>query len=201
LELQLGREWQYSGYSYSFWEHCKFRCRRCSCGGHYWLHTNKIDTTPPISIPPTPIISINGTILHSSASTGNQWYNESGIVNEAVNQNHQPIISGIYYIKVSEESCSSDTSNHISVTISGIQTNPHVESIKIYPNPFSDQLFIENDEDNEITIEIYNIIGEKTFTNRMNLKKVIIGDLLSKGVYLVKLTDGKNEANRKIVKQ
>ena len=38
---------------------------------------------PQPTIPPTPVISLNGSTLHSNASFGNQWYYQSGLINGA----------------------------------------------------------------------------------------------------------------------
>jgi hypothetical protein len=172
----------------------------CSGGGHTWTHTNTIDTTPPFSIPQTPIISFDGTLLHSSSSIGNQWFNESGEINGAVNQDYQPITSGNYYVIVSNESCSSDTSNHISVIISGIE-NQLLNTIKVFPNPFSDQLLIENPTNQEINCIIYNIMGMIILQSNLYGDGVLNTQQLSKGIYFIAISDGTSASFRKIIKQ
>jgi hypothetical protein len=172
----------------------------CSGGGHTWTHTNTIDTTPPFSIPQTPTISFNGTILHSSIPSGNRWYNESGEINGAVNQDYQPLISGNYYVIVSNEGCSSDTSNHISVDISGIE-NPLMNSVKVYPNPFNDRIMIENPNHFNIQCNIYNIMGMIILQSNLDGDGVINTLELTKGIYFISISDGKSESYRKIIKQ
>jgi len=172
----------------------------CSGGGHTWTHTGTIDTTPPYSTPPTPQITLNGSTLHSNNPIGNQWYNESGIINGAVNQDYQPIVSGNYFVKVSNNSCESDSSNHISVTISGIE-NPLMNSVKVYPNPFTDQLKIYNSENNQIECKIINITGQIVLENSFQGDGTFNTSILNKGVYFIFITDGKTKCYRKIVKQ
>jgi hypothetical protein len=172
----------------------------CSGGGHTWTHTGTIDTTPPFSTPPTPQITLNGTTLHSNATIGNQWYNESGIINGAVNQDYQPIVSGNYFVKVTNNSCESDTSNHISVTISGIE-NPLMNSVKVYPNPFNDLLMIENPNHLTIKCKIYNIMGMMILQSNFDGDGVLYTPELTNGIYFISLSDGKSDSFRKIIKQ
>lgn len=172
----------------------------CSGSGHNWTHTNRLDSIPAFSIPPTPIISLNGSILHSNTPSGNQWYNESGEINGADIQDYQPLTSGNYYVIVSNESCSSDTSNHISVNLSGIE-NKTLNTIKVFPNPFSDQLLIENPTNQEINCIIYNIMGMNIMQKGFEGNGVINTQQLSKGIYFIALSDGTSASFRKIIKQ
>ncbi len=172
----------------------------CSGGGHTWTHTNTIDSTPQFSIPPTPTITQNGTILHSDAATGNQWYNELGIINGAVNQDYQVTTTGDYYVINSNEGCVSDTSNHIYLIIFGIENNSE-PLVKIYPNPFSDQITIENEGVETYTIEIYNSLGELIHSIKMDQKSIINTTDLSRGFYFLKISNGKSEQYKKLIKQ
>jgi len=88
------------------------------------------------AIPTTPIISINGLILQSDASTGNQWYNQNGIINGDTNQYCYPAIEGDYFVIVIQNGCSSDTSNVINVVFTGLGSIEN-NNIKVYPNPVS----------------------------------------------------------------
>lgn len=172
----------------------------CSGSGHTWTHTNTLDSTPPFSIPPTPTITQNGTILHSDAPTGNQWYNETGIINGAVNQDYQVTVTGDYYVITSNEGCASDTSNHIFMIIFGIENN-YEPIVRIYPNPFSDQISIENDGNETYSIEIFNSLGVLIHSITMNQKSIMNTTDLSKGVYFVKISNGKTEQYQKLIKQ
>ena len=172
----------------------------CSGSGHIWTHTNRIDETPLYSIPPTPTISFDGTLLHSNTPNGNQWYNESGEINGADSQDYEPLTSGNYYVIVSNDWCSSDTSNHISVNISGIE-NQQMNLIKVFPNPFSDQLIIENPTEKEVSCKIYNLVGMMIYQDQMKENGVLDTKKLSKGIYFISISDGKSEIYRKIIKQ
>ncbi|MBC5836828.1 T9SS type A sorting domain-containing protein [Flavobacterium muglaense] len=107
------------------------------------------------------------------------------------------------------------TTYYASQVISGIESNyrlpitvnlaslgiKEIESnhIKIYPNPVKDKITISNSADIE-KIELYNLIGQKIFTNSFLTNKITI-DLTNykSGVYLLKIfSEGKVYANKVI---
>ena len=63
------------------------------------------------ALPPDPIITQNGNTLSSSIATGNQWYNQNGLINGATSQTFSPATTGDYYVIVTQNGCSSNTSN------------------------------------------------------------------------------------------
>jgi len=64
--------------------------------------------------PPSAAITINNNMLQSSSSSGNQWYNDAGIITGATSQSYLPNASSHYYVIVHNSyGCSSDTSNII----------------------------------------------------------------------------------------
>ncbi len=69
-----------------------------------------------------------------------------------------------------------------------------INSLVIYPNPTDNYLFIEGNE-NPISISIFNLSGKKVMstknTNRIDVKE------LSSGVYIIRISDGKGQTDRK----
>ena len=84
--------------------------------------------------PQTPIISLNGNILHSDAPFGNQWYNQNGIIDSAINQDYTVTNSGDYFVIVTLLGCNSDTSNILNVDFE-IATETATENDFIYFDP------------------------------------------------------------------
>ncbi|GGG47386.1 T9SS type A sorting domain-containing protein [Bizionia arctica] len=73
----------------------------------------------------------------------------------------------------------------------------------IYPNPTKDQLFILNNFNSSINVEIYNIIGRKIFSFKLHkgMNSIDLSDF-NNGVYIVKSIDEFNQVNiKKIVKE
>jgi len=65
-----------------------------------------------------PVISQVGLTLTSSALSGNQWYNQNGIINGATNQSYTVVSNGIYYVIVTMDGYVSEPSNSITLQIS-----------------------------------------------------------------------------------
>ena len=67
----------------------------------------------------------------------------------------------------------------------------------IYPNPTDNYLFVEGNK-NPISISIYNLLGAeviaKSATDKINVSE------LSKGVYIIRISDGVNQTNKKFIK-
>ena len=76
-------------------------------------------------------------------------------------------------------------------------SEPEYKDVFIYPNPTDNYLFIEGNK-NPISISVYNLLGveviTKSTTNKINVSE------LSKGIYIIKISDGKNLINKKFVK-
>ena len=69
--------------------------------------------------------------------------------------------------------------------------------ISIYPNPTNNTLFISGNE-TPIAITIYNVLGKEVLsiknTNNINVQA------LPSGVYMIRLSDGVRQTNRKFIK-
>jgi Leucine-rich repeat (LRR) protein len=67
----------------------------------------------------------------------------------------------------------------------------------VYPNPTDNYLFVEGNK-NPISISIYNLLGAeviaKSATDKINVSE------LSKGVYIIRISDGVNQANKRFIK-
>ncbi len=152
--------------------------------------------------PPAPVISQIGNVLHSDAPLGNQWYDQNGIINGAVNQDYSLIVDGDYYAIVTLNGCSSDISNVISIITTDIELFDADNIIKVYPNPFSNEFTIESEGNSEmLNFEIFNAIGNIVFKgNLMDKTSVQTSDFAS-GVYLIKFDNGKTIKFKKIIKE
>lgn len=161
-------------------------------------------STLPIVVnqkPSTPAVTINGNALHSSSSTGNQWCNQTGVINGATAQEYTPKTSGDYYVIVSSNGCISNSSNTMHFIPTGI--NPIVaQSIRIYPNPVTNELTIELEGDETQTVfEIINSLGKSVFTGQILDKSVIQTSNFASGIYIIKLESGNTFEFKKIIKK
>ncbi|MEI7595781.1 MAG: LamG-like jellyroll fold domain-containing protein [Bacteroidota bacterium] len=137
--------------------------------------------------PATPQITLVGNVLHSNVSTGNQWYNQNGIINNATNQDYTPTINGNYYVVVSSSGCSSAPSNIINVTFTGIEATSIAE-LNVYPNPANETITISGA--NNSILEIIDLIGQVVIKNKITSdKKIINVSNLKQGTYTIKVKD------------
>lgn len=159
-------------------------------------------------VPETPTITQEGTSLVSSATEGNQWYNEEGAVSGATEQTFTPANTGTYYVVVSNEfGCDSDDSNAIYFGFTGID-NMGSKEIAIYPNPFNNTTTIAYymRSNNSLSIDIFSSIGEHVMNvvnaselNIGNHKFVVSGADMREGVYYVVFSTKETKTTRKLV--
>ena len=78
-----------------------------------------------------------------------------------------------------------------------VEDNTLELDVFIYPNPTDDYLFIEGNK-NPVSISIYNLLGAEVIatsaTDKINVSE------LSKGVYLIRISDGVNQTDKKFIK-
>jgi hypothetical protein len=173
-----------------------------SCGNGT-VSPNLTVTVNPI--PPTPIVTNTGTLLQSSAATGNQWYDMAGIITGATGQTYVAPAEGYYWDIVTLNGCASDTSNHKYIRITGINQHSSAE-INLYPVPnegmFNVSIITASDE--TFSISVYNSLGIKIYEEG----KVIVNGSLQKlidlrpvpnGVYTVIFENSQNKVVKKIV--
>jgi subtilisin family serine protease len=152
--------------------------------------------------PITPVITLNGNVLHSDASSGNQWYNQSGFINGASNQDYTVSVNGDYYVIVTLLGCSSEASNTINVVLTGIEVVDNDRTIKVYPNPVLNELVIEIKGNNgKVNFDILNAIGQVVFKGNLVEKTTVQTSNFAPGVYLIKLENGKTFEFKKIIKE
>jgi hypothetical protein len=76
------------------------------------------------------------------------------------------------------------------------------KSVKIYPNPNNGQFFVEvSNFETRATVSIYNMLGsivyESEISNEIDQKINLLG--IKKGIYLVKVTDQKEQFTKKMI--
>lgn len=155
--------------------------------------------------PPKPIITLSGIletpILTSSFSSGNQWYLNGIPLDESFNSTLIIGDNGIYRVRVREDDCLSDFSEDMSIVVTEYLTATN-DKVKAYPNPVTNYLRISGLEDLE-DVQVFNISGGVSLIELekegesywMNVEH------LSKGVYLLSVTDGKGIHQFKFVKK
>ncbi len=151
--------------------------------------------------PTTPSITLNGNILLSDAPAGNQWYDQDGIIPGAVQQNYTVTSDGDYYVIVTISGCSSEPSNTINVATTGLALYDENAPANLYPNPFSDKLYIENVTGDNISFKIYNSFGQLVHKGQLIDKTVWDAKNFASGLYFIRFENQESFSFVKIVKE
>ncbi len=80
-------------------------------------------------------------------------------------------------------------------------TQDSIEDLSIYPNPVSSGktfIYISSKRNFVKTIEFFNVLGKKIYATKLVGKELNISNL-SKGVYIIKVTEGTQSETRKLV--
>ena len=173
------------------------QCGTGSVSPPYFVNVNPI--------PPTPVVTNIGDTLQSSSPTGNQWYFEGNIISGATSQEYIATHDGYYWDVVTINGCSSDTSNHKLIIVTGIDSHSSA-SINVYPVP-NDGRFnvsITTVSEETFSISVYNTLGIKIYeeTNvevNGSLQKMIDLRPLPNGVYTLIFKNSQNQVVKKIV--
>jgi hypothetical protein len=156
---------------------------------------------PQPAKPATPVVTRTANVLHSSASTGNQWYNLSGAISGATSQDYNVISNNDYYVIVTVNGCQSDTSNKIHVINIGISPIAGVKPVSVYPNPVSGEINISYEDNITPTqVDVFSISGELLYSGVMKDKITINAAGFSAGVYMIRLENDKMITFRRVVK-
>ncbi len=140
--------------------------------------------------------------MHSDAASGNQWYNQNGLIASANNQDYTVTVNGDYYSIVTLNGCSSQKSNTIQVSNVGIENNQADLGLNVYPNPVHNELVVEiKGSTLNTSFELINATGQLISKGVFVEKTIVQTAVLSPGIYLLVLESGKTYSVRKIVKE
>jgi hypothetical protein len=148
-------------------------------------------------VPPKPVVTLIGNILHSNAPSGNQWYISPGTMIEgATDSIYTPVEEGTYYVKVTLNNCSSRNSNKIKFIPTIIDVTNFTSESVIYPNPSAGQFIISFGTIplRDATIKVFNLQGRLVYSETFQNKVEANIDLAAfpKGMYMINvITDDK----------
>ena len=175
-----------------------------SCGNGA-VSTNFNVTVNPI--PATPVVTSGSDSLMSSAPTGNQWHFNGIHISGATGQTYVAGLTGWYWTDVTMNGCTSDTSNHVYILITGVEEILESQFM-VYPVP-NGGIFtasITSPVHQSFNILIYNYIGQVIwkmtnirvygrFDQQIDLRPI------SSGIYTVVLRNDEGVVTRKILIQ
>jgi hypothetical protein len=129
-----------------------------ACGNGGFSPLKQLQLFP---VPETPLIIRESNKIISSVQEANQWYFEGVLIRDSVGSTISPKQMGWYWSSVTENGCSSDTSNHI--FFDGVFPGPVTSEpgFWVYPVPNNGQFTVAISLPSEDTFDItvYNSLG------------------------------------------
>lgn len=147
-----------------------------------------------------------GTLTLSAAPSGGTFYG-AGVSGSSFN----PASAGlgthaVWYDFAEYEDCIASDTIHITVDLcTGVETPALAELVSVYPNPASSEIIIESNFNRSlpITLEMMDVLGQLVLnpikSNLLGMQRKIDVSRLSRGIYFLRLSDGKQVTNVKIL--
>jgi hypothetical protein len=170
-------------------------------GNAYYLPATKATQVFCIN-PPVPVIQYDkdNSKLLSSIESGNQWFKDGDLL-PGENLNTLVLVdnSGTYTVNTTIHECTSEMSIPLTVVITGLEEN--TSGIRIYPNPFHENLIINFTESSN-EVQLFNMVGQKTTYSKLNGKSITIDTQnFAPGIYILKTHDKSGVMIKKVVKE
>jgi hypothetical protein len=171
------------------------------CGNGPFVDTFIVTVNP---VPATPIITATGNTLQSDAPAGNQWYLDGIAIAGATSQTWTAQQSGWYWVIVTLNGCSSESSIHLNLFMVG-QQELNGGTVNIYPVPNNGKFTVSiiSPLQELYTITVYSTLGviiyEKKDVNvDGQLNQVIDLGPVFNGIYTVVVKNNNGQTVRKI---
>jgi len=152
--------------------------------------------------------TVTFTATCNMASPTFKWdFNNDGVIDSQTGPTvtHTFTQNGLYITKlITTVSCGDDTVQKlININIQGIDDVAN-RQFNIYPNPFSNELIVENTNENTLqSIDIISTLGQTVYVNNNvnNSKKITINTTdFNKGIYFIRTKSNGITSNKKLIK-
>lgn len=166
---------------------------------YYFLYDVKVNTNDCVSdrvpivanLPLVPVISLVGDSLVSSLPNGNQWYLNDTLIAGATRSSIKPIRNGVYKSIVTDASGCGQISNNINFQ-NGVIPDDIFLTVSPNPNKGRFQVSFEVFEKNDLSLEIFNSVGQKLLEQAYpgfngKFSKTIYLEQAAAGLYVLKI--------------
>jgi uncharacterized repeat protein (TIGR03803 family) len=153
---------------------------------------------------PMPLITINNTILTSSAPIGNQWYKNGILIPGAQEQSYETVISGVYTVSANLSDCPGALSDGVLINITGTENENHEGPVQFYPNPTNDHVFLKISEGHHTitSIAMFDTMGKMIYKREGRIDRDWAYDMSkhNSGVYHIQILSNEGLTHSKIIK-
>jgi photosystem II stability/assembly factor-like uncharacterized protein len=134
-------------------------------------------------VPNVAIVADENGLSVEAIASAYQWYLNGVAIPGATSQSYTPTESGEYYATiVTPEGCTA-TSLPVTVIISAVSKDDAISPLHLYPNPVSDQFFLDGIE-GEFTYSIFDFTGKPLMRNVTSEKNISVVSF-PEGVYVI----------------
>jgi hypothetical protein len=146
-----------------------------------------------------PIISYVNDTLYSSMNTGNQWYLDGILIDNAVGNSLVPSQNGDYTVVYTDQyGCEAESTVY---TLTNLGIEEQEDLFELYPNPANQELYVVRNTQQTVVYTILDITGKEVqkglITSQMH---IILLTELESGIYSICFSNS-NTMHRFIVKQ
>ncbi|MFC1733885.1 T9SS type A sorting domain-containing protein [candidate division KSB1 bacterium] len=150
--------------------------------------------------PSTPVITQSNDTLFSSSGTGNQWYDQSGMINGANDSFYIPVAAGNYYVMVTNSNGCYSQSDVFPYVLTSESSVSEVLEINIYPNPVNDILKIESNNLRELQFTLIDLLGYRLFSARFIKNYTLNIEPYPCGIYFIEIWENSHDEKRSLYK-
>ncbi len=177
--------------------------------GNTSLTSTPVEVTV-LEIPDAPVATLNGDMLESSVTDGNQWYYNGALIPGANQATYQPTFFGEYYVTVTDQvaGCESEPSNTIVYIPTAVDQSHAEKFVAVYPNPFTDRLniscFLPETSDLQVILtdtfgRIIRIVEERNNLSSGKYNVVLESGSMKPGIYYCRIQTDSYTVVRKII--
>jgi hypothetical protein len=156
--------------------------------------------------PAQPVVSVSDAdpstpVLTSSSPSGNQWFKDGQPISNATQSTLTVHDAGTYSVVVTIDNCQSQPSAERTFIVTGIE-DP-AGSVNVYPNPMHDQLVVDAEalsSGSPVKLNLYDAVGRVVHQDDGHGKFVIDVTALKAGLYVLKVSNGKQTITKKLLK-
>jgi len=149
--------------------------------------------------PVKPAITISKNKLISSSISGNQWLDKNGVISGANQQEFNPTMDGIYFVKVTNDSNCSNISDSVQFAKVGIH-QVFKSNCVIYPNPSANGIFNLEGSSGLSVIQVQDMVGrERMKLNQTKSKMTLDLSSLGTGTYFITIKTKDSVYSQRVV--
>ena len=148
--------------------------------------TDEIEISAAGDIDPT--ITFTNHTLYSSMNTGNQWYLDGVLINNATGNSFVPTQNGHYTVEYTDQYGCVATSGVYSLTNLGMEENNKL--FEIYPNPADEVLYVISNSSEALEYVITDVSGKDVQKGQISSQThVVLLKDLEAGTYYIRLSN------------